>query len=71
MCTYRPGRPIKYNPTTGAGTKPPSKPGEYCIHDGAGKIVYIGETNDLARRLTEHIRNGKLLIGPNAGTFEF
>lgn len=71
MCTYGPGRPTKYNPTTGAGTKPPSKPGEYRIRNSDGQIVYIGETNDLARRMAEHIRSGKLSVGSNAGTFEF
>lgn len=71
MCTYQPGRPTKYNPTTGIGTKPPAKPGEYRIRDSSGVIVYIGETNDLARRMAEHIRSGKLQVGSNAGTFEF
>lgn len=71
MCTYQPGRPTKYNPTTGSGTKPPAKPGEYRIRDSSGVIIYIGETNDLARRMAEHIRSGKLPVGPNAGTFEF
>ena len=28
---YKLGHPTKYNPTTGAGTKPPAKPGEYRI----------------------------------------
>ena len=57
---YKPGRPNKYNPTTGTGQKPPYKPGEYRIRDAGGAIVYIGETNNLARRAGEHIRGGKL-----------
>ena len=42
MSAYRPGRPNKYNPTTGMGQKPPEKPGEYRIRDASGAIVYIG-----------------------------
>jgi excinuclease UvrABC nuclease subunit len=59
MSIYKPGRPAKYNPNTGQGNKPPSAPGEYRIRDGAGKVVYVGETNDLNRRMNEHKRNGK------------
>ena len=65
MAIYKPGRPNKYNPTSGAGQKPPAKPGEYRIRDDSGKITYIGETNDLARRTGEHIRSGKLPSGGN------
>lgn len=72
MSVYKPGRPNKYNPTTGAGQKPPAKPGEYCIRDGQGAISYIGETNNLARRTKEHIRSGKLSVGhAGAGTIEY
>lgn len=63
MSDYGPGRPFKYNPSTGAGRRPPSSPGEYRIRDGEGRIVYIGETNDLNRRMWEHIRSGKLPTG--------
>lgn len=72
MSAYKPGRPNKYNPTTGAGQKPPAKPGEYRIRDTAGSISYIGETNNLARRTGEHIRSGKLSTGETgAGTIEY
>lgn len=63
MSVYKPGRPTKYNPTTGAGQKPPSRPGEYRIRDDSGDITYIGETNNLSRRTGEHIRSGKLPAG--------
>ena len=63
MAIYKPGRPNKYNPTSGTGQKPPAKPGEYRIRDGSGTIAYIGETNNLARRTGEHIRSGKLAVG--------
>lgn len=57
MSIYKTGRPWKYDPTTGAGHKPPNSPGEYRMRDGSGRITYIGETNDLARRMQEHIRS--------------
>lgn len=72
MSIYKPGRPKKYNPTTGAGQKPPSQPGEYRIRDNSGSISYIGETNNLARRTVEHIRSGKLSTGQaGVGTIEY
>lgn len=60
MSIYKPGRPKKYDPSSGKGQKPPATPGEYRIRDDEGNIVYIGETNDLKRRMQEHIRSGKL-----------
>ena len=68
MSIYSSGRPMKYNPTTGAGTKPPARPGEYRIRDAYGSMLYIGETDNLARRTAEHIRSGKL---PSYGTIEY
>lgn len=53
MAVYRPGRPSR--------SDPPAVPGEYRIRDATtGKLYYVGETNDLARRRREHIRSGKL-----------
>ncbi len=60
MSLYKPGRPKKYNPTTKTGNKPPEKAGEYRIRDKEGKLVYIGETNNLQRRMNEHLRTGKM-----------
>lgn len=60
MSIYKPGRPGKYDPFTGKGSPPPSAPGEYRIRDAAGSIAYVGETNDLRRRMGEHLRRGKL-----------
>lgn len=72
MSTYKPGRPFKYNPSTGEGNEPPQKPGEYRIRNGEGKIDYIGETNNLARRMGEHIRSGKLPVGDSCkSTIEY
>ena len=71
MSDYKPGRPAKFNPTTGAGTKPPVKPGEYRIRDSTGTLQYIGETNNIQRRMGEHIRSGKLATGAGGGTIEY
>lgn len=72
MAIYKRGRPTKYNPTTGSGTKPPAKPGEYRIRDESGSITYIGETSNLARRTGQHMRSGKLPVGPGqSGTIEY
>ena len=60
MTMYKPGRPHKYTPSTGTGSKPPAKPGEYRIRDSKGVIIYVGETNNLERRTKEHSRKGKL-----------
>ena len=72
MGIYRPGRPAKYMPATGQGHKPPHLPGIYRIRNHKGEIVYIGETCDLARRIGEHIRSGKISITRRrASTVEF
>lgn len=68
MSAYKPGRPVKYDPFTGAGRRPPARQGEYRIRDTGGTILYIGETNALSRRMGEHIRSGKLSSGC---TFEY
>lgn len=68
MGIYHPGRPFKFNPSTGYGCRPPHLPGEYRIRDPAGSMLYLGETNDLHRRMREHIRTGKLA---NGCTIEF
>ena len=71
MSIYQAGRPKKYNPTTGAGNKPPKLPGEYRICSADGTINYIGETNNLNRRMNEHLRSGKLPTGKLGGTIEW
>lgn len=60
MKMYKPGRPSKFNPTTGKGHKPPSSAGEYRIRDEKGNMAYVGETVNLKRRTQQHIRSGKL-----------
>lgn len=72
MSIYKPGRPQKYYPGTGEGVKPPAKPGEYRIRDKEGKITYVGETNNLGRRMYQHTHGGKMSGGQNdGGSFEF
>ena len=68
---YKPGRPNKYNPTLGLEKNPPSKAGEYYIRNSAGSLIYIGEACNLARRMGEHIRSGKLPTEQAGGTTEW
>ncbi len=63
MGIYGPGRPMKFDPFSGAGRKPPSRPGEYRMRSASGAITYIGETNSINRRMHEHMRTGKLAPG--------
>jgi len=62
MSIYKPGRPAVFSPYTAkCGSKPPAKaPGEYRIFSSEGSIAYVGETCDLARRIREHQRSGKI-----------
>ena len=64
MLTYKPGRPFKYHPATRKGSKPPQKAGLYRIRSAQGQMLYIGETCNLARRIREHIRSGKISVNP-------
>ncbi|WP_300712176.1 GIY-YIG nuclease family protein [uncultured Brachyspira sp.] len=68
MSIYNSGRPKKYNPAIKKGKIPPCEAGEYRIRDDEKNIDYIGETNNLKRRMQEHIRSGKLKINY---TFEY
>lgn len=69
MSVYKRGRPHKYNAITGDGSEPPRVVGEYRIKTKIHTIKYIGITNDLYRRMNEHIRSGK--INENAPYFEW
>ena len=59
---YKPGRPTEVSPLDPSNTrKVPSAKGEYrIINSTTRKPVYIGVSNDLDRRMHEHIRSGKL-----------
>lgn len=69
MALYRRGRPNKYNPMTYQGTPPPPVVGEYRIRYKYGNLKYLGITNNLSRRMREHISSGK--ISADAPTFEW
>ena len=62
---YKPGRPVEYSPfENDPAKKPPHKKGEYRIvckeSHGKRSVEYIGVSNDLKRRMNEHIKSGKL-----------
>ena len=63
MSTYKAGRPSKYNPTTKKGVEPAKCAGEYRIRNAEGALTYIGETNNLKRRMQQHCYNGKMSNG--------
>lgn len=69
MSIYKPGRPFKYHPASGKGSKPPQQAGLYRICSPQGQMLYIGETCNLARRIREHIRAGKISMDPKAPAF--
>ena len=69
MSVYQRGRPHKFNAITGDGSRPPKVVGEYRIKTKKNITIYIGITNDLYRRMNEHIRSGK--INDEAPYFEW
>lgn len=69
MSIFKPGRPKKYDPFDKKGKEPPSSPGLYRIRDSANEIVYVGETNNLKRRMGQHISQTKKL--KNGEKFEY
>lgn len=60
---YKPGRPSRQ--------EPPEKPGEYrWVCKETGEIDYVGETNNLKRRASEHERSEKP-VGRETHHFEW
>lgn len=59
MSIYKKGRPSRsgYDDISGM----PDAPGEYRIRDKEGTVAYVGETNDLKRRVREHKKTGKFM----------
>ena len=66
MGTYKQGRPKEIDPFNEMD-KIPKKPGEYRKIEKTGSQMrennYIGETNNLHRRIGEHKRTGKIKPG--------
>ncbi len=61
MAIYPIGRPSRYDPIRCKGILPPHAPGEYRITTRwTHRILYIGETADLRRRMAEHLHSGKI-----------
>lgn len=59
----KPGRPIRYRPSSPGTTKPPECAGIYYIYDGNGNLIYTGQSVNLRRRVYEHKRNGRIPDG--------
>lgn len=68
---YKPGRPSEYRPFGSDNRNtPPKAKGEYRIINSENRNVeYIGVSNDLNRRMHEHMRSGKL--NESNGIFAF
>ena len=71
MTLYKSGRPTEVRPLDSNNTRRvPGSKGEYRILDSkTKKPVYIGVSNNLNRRMHEHIRSGKL--GGNNTVFAY
>lgn len=54
MGIYKTRRSSKYVPFGQSRNRPPAKDGEYRIRDAQGTITYVGETNNLHRRMKQH-----------------
>ena len=55
MSIYKPGRPTKYDPSTGVGTKPPASAGEYRIRDNRGDLRTKGEQETFSQDKNEKL----------------
>lgn len=70
MFLYKPGRAKELRPLSDSKQRPPKAKGEYRILDSNTKeVLYIGVSNNLDRRMKEHIKTGKL--NQQAGIFAF
>lgn len=66
----RPGRPIRFRPSSPGSAKPPECAGIYYIHDSEGNVVYTGQAVNLRRRIYQHKRNGKIPEGGYVDCFK-
>lgn len=63
---YNSGRPREINVSQRGTSQIPAKRGEYRIlKKDTKEVVYIGITNNLRRRATQHIQTGKLSTSDN------
>ena len=62
MKTYKPGRPKEYRPLEGSLNQIPKAKGEYRILSKDKEVMYIGVSNNINRRVREHIRTGKICL---------
>lgn len=61
MQLYKSGRPTEVKPLEAKKTSVPNAKGEYRIINSENREVeYIGYSNNLNRRMKEHIRTGKI-----------
>lgn len=62
MGIYKSGRPVEVSPLNFSNTRRvPAAKGEYRILNSKTKTpVYIGVSNNLNRRMREHIKSGKI-----------
>ncbi len=60
---YDVGRPKRFYADSGSIGDIPDGPGEYRIYTAAGVSKYVGETSNLRRRISEHIRDGMIRAG--------
>lgn len=61
MSLYKSGRAKELHPLTDSSQHPPKAKGEYRILNGeTKKPVYIGVSNDLDRRMREHMKTGRI-----------
>jgi hypothetical protein len=61
MNLYKPGRPKEFDTLNNTDyTQVPASKGEYRIIGKDRKVKYVGYSNDLRRRMREHMRSGKL-----------
>ena len=70
MKIFRPGRPKEFKPFVNKDhSQVPACKGEYRIIGRDRRVMYVGYTNDLRRRMHEHMRTGKL--GGDNSTFAY
>ena len=60
MQIYKPGRPKEHRPLDGYLGCIPKAKGEYRILSKDREVMYVGVSNNINRRVKEHIKSGKI-----------